>query len=443
MSAIAQLLLRRGMRVSGSDLKESKITGELKSLGAQIYIGHDPKNIKDAQTIVYSSAIKEDNPEMQEAKKKGLNLIKRAQALAYLMQDKTVIAITGSHGKTTTASLVSYLLLEAGLKPSVAIGGVLRNIDTNAFLGNGNFFVAEADESDSSFLYYLPKYSIITNIDREHLDYYLTFENELHAFGEFINKTKKDGCVFACSDDNNLRNMLKDYKNSYILFGLNPDSDIYPKNIRLNGLTSEFDCYCKNKFIGRFHLALGGEHNISNSLSVIALGLELNIDLEVIKRCFANYKGAHRRLEIKFGAQGPMIIDDYAHHPQEIRATLKAVKNLKRKRIIAIFQPHRYTRTKLLLEEFGRCFDFADYVVITDIYAAGESPIQGVSAKKIYDEIIRDSNHPEVVFLPKEDIVQHILGIVNPDDIVITLGAGDIIKVSDDLVKKFKGQSSS
>jgi UDP-N-acetylmuramate--alanine ligase len=439
MSAVAALLLRRGIRVSGSDLKDSKITKKLKSLGAQIYIGHDPKNIQEAPTIVYSSAIKEDNPEIQEARRKGLNLIKRAQALANLMQDKTVITVTGSHGKTTTASLVSYLLLEAGFKPSIAIGGILRNIDANAFLGNGNFFIAEADESDGSFLYYLPEYSIITNIDREHLDYYLTFENELNTFKEFINRTKEGGCIFCCADDINLRKLLKDYKNRYILFGLNPDSDIYSKNIRFNGLTSEFDCYAKNKFIDRFHLSLGGEHNISNSLSVIALGLELNIDLEIIKMCLANYKGAHRRLEVKLNSGGLTVIDDYAHHPQEIRETLKAVKNLKKKRIIAVFQPHRYTRMKLLLEEFGRSFDLADYVVITDIYAAGESPIEGVSAKNLCDEMMKNPKHPEVIFLTKDKIVPHILEIIRPDDLVITLGAGDIIKVSDELVERFTG----
>ncbi len=448
MSGIAQLLLRSGLKVSGSDLKESSITEELRELGAQIFIGHEPENIKGASLIVYSSVIKEDNVEIIEAKRAGIPLLKRAQALAQLMKDKIVITVTGSHGKTTTTSLVSYLLLEAGLLPTVAIGGILRNIDTNACLGNGDFFVAEADESDGSFLYYRPKYSIITNIDREHLDYYKEFRNELDAFREFLNKTQVDGCVFCCDDDVNLKSILKDYKNRYVLFGLTDSADIYPKNIVMKGLSSEFDCFYKNKFtqaprakagfIGRFHLALGGQHNISNALSVIALGLELGIDLEFMKSALEHYKGAKRRLEIKFNDLGFLVIDDYAHHPTEIMATLSAVRNLKQNRIIAVFQPHRYTRTKLLLDEFSASFDLADYVIVTDIYPASESPIEDINARCIYDKIKERTLNKKIVFLPKEEIVAHILGIVKPNDLVIMLGAGDIVKICDDLVEKLK-----
>ena len=314
MSGIAQLLLRSGEKVTGSDLKESKITEELKNLGAQVFKGHSPGNISGATSVIYSTAIKEDNPEIVEAKRHGIALLKRAQALAELMQDKIVITVTGSHGKTTTTSLASYLLLEAGLLPTVAIGGILRNIDTNACLGEGKFFVAEADESDGSFLYYRPKYSIITNIDREHLDYYKEFEKELDAFREFINRTREDGCVFCCADDLNLKRILAEYKNRYVLFGLKDSADIYPRNIQMEGLNSEFDCFYKNKLIGRFYLALGGRHNISNALSVIALGLELGIDVEVIKKTLNNYKGAKRRLEIKFNAQDLLMVQESIKH---------------------------------------------------------------------------------------------------------------------------------
>lgn len=438
MSGIAQLLLRRGIRVSGSDLKESKITYELKQLGAQVFLGHNPLNIKGADLIVYSSAIKEDNPEIIEAKRLGISLIKRAEALAGLMKEAVVITVTGSHGKTTTTSLISYLLLEAGLSPTAAIGGILRNIDTNAYLGGGRFFVAEADESDGSFLYYQPKYSVITNIDYEHLDYYKDFKNEINTFKEFLRKTEKDGCVFACYDDTNLKSILKDYKNRYILFGLNDKADIYPKNIEMKGLASAFDCFSKGKFIDRFHLSLGGMHNISNALAVIALGLELGIDLEAIRKALLGYRGAHRRLEIKFNDKGYLVIDDYAHHPTEIKATLSALKSLKFNRLIAVFQPHRYTRTKLLLDEFGRSFDLAGYVIITDIYPAGELPLEGVSGRCIYDKIKEFAPNKEIHFLPKEKIVAHILGIIKPSDLVITLGAGDIIKVCDELVERLK-----
>lgn len=442
MCGIAQLLLREGLKVSGSDLKDSVITQELQKLGAQIFIGHSSMNIKGATSVIYSSAIKEDNPEIAEARRMRIPLLKRAQALADLMKDKTVITVTGSHGKTTTTSLAAYLLLEAGLCPSVAIGGILRNIDTNACLGSGEFFVAEADESDGSFLYYQPEYSIITNIDREHLDYYKDFESEVDAFRQFLNKTSESGCVFCCDDDMNLRRILADYKNRFVLFGLSASAHIYPKNIQLKGLASAFDCFYRNRFIDRFHLNLGGLHNISNALSVIALGTELGIGLKFIKKTLSEYKGAKRRLEIKFSDKKYLVVDDYAHHPTEIKATLLAAKNLKQNRIIAVFQPHRYSRTKLLLDEFGAGFDSADYVIITDIYAASESPIDGVNAMLVLGRIKERFPQKEVVYLPKEEVPQHVLGIIRPGDLVITLGAGDIVKVNDELVERLKKQGS-
>jgi len=439
MSGIANLYLGRGIRVSGSDLKETKITDELKKLGATIFCGHAAGNIAGAEVVVYSSAIKEDNPEITAARNMGIPLLMRAEALAQLMQDRIGITVTGSHGKTTTTSLVSCLLLEAGLKPTVAIGGILKNIESNASLGEGNFFVAEADESDGSFLYYRPKYSIITNIDYEHLDYYNDFKNVLLAFKEFIHKTDKAGCVFACSDDVNLKRILSEYKERYVLYGLGEGAQIYPKDIKIRGLNSSFDCYDKDRFISRFELALGGEHNICNSLAVIALGLELGISPEVIKKTLANYKGAGRRAEIKFQDSGYLIIDDYAHHPTEIRATLSAVKNLSAGRLIAVFQPHRYSRTKLLLDDFGRSFGLADYVIVTDIYPASEPPIEGITGRRVFEKIKEYEPDKEAYFLAKEDIVGHILEKIRPGDLVITLGAGDIIKTNEELVARIKG----
>jgi len=441
MSGIAQLLLRKGFKVSGSDLKENKITQELKKLGADIVIGHDATNITGADLVVYSSAIKEDNPEAREAKERRIPLIKRAEALAGLMKDRTTITVTGSHGKTTTASLVSYLLLEAGLSPTVAVGGVLRNIDTNACLGEGNFLVAEADESDGSFLYYRPKYSIITNIDYEHLDYYKDFKNEIIAFGEFINNTESDGCVFASSDDDNLKGLFSNCSKKHVFFGLEEGAHIYPKNIQIKGLSSEFDCFYRDKFVDRFYLALGGEHNISNALSVIALGLELGIGLNFIKDALRNYKGAKRRLEIKFEDEDHLLIDDYAHHPTEIRATLCALRGLKFNRLIAVFQPHRYSRTKLLSDEFAKSFDSVDYIILTDIYPAGEQALDGVSTKLIYDKISERLPGKQIILLPKEEIVPHVLNILRPQDLLITLGAGDIVRICDELVEKIKGKS--
>ncbi len=442
MSGIAALLLSSGKKVSGSDLKENRITRELEKQGAQIFIGHSQDNIKDADCVIYSSAIKEDNPEIIRAKALRVPLIKRAEALARLMREKEVITVTGSHGKTTTTSLASYLLLEAGLLPTVAIGGILINLDTNACFGNGKFFVAEADESDGSFLYYRPHYSIITNIDREHLDYYKNFDKEIQAFGEFINRTEEGGCVFACEDDAVLKKLLKDYKNKHLMFGLSESADIYPKNIELKGLSSQFDCFYKGKFLDRFSLALGGRHNISNALSVVALGMELGIDLKFIKIALNNYKGAKRRLEIKFKDNGIMVIDDYAHHPTEIKASLAAVKNLGHKRIIAVFQPHRYTRTKILLEEFGRSFESADRVIVTDIYAASEPELEGINAKLVCQEISKLSPEKKVEFLAKGDILDYLQKIIQPGDLIITLGAGDIVKINDELVEELKRKSS-
>ena len=442
MSGIARLFLRRGFPVSGSDLKHTPIIDELASAGARISIGHDAKYARGAAVVVYSSAIGSDNPEITEANISGIPLIKRAEALSLLMKDKTVITVSGSHGKTTTTSLVSCLLLEAGLDPTVAVGGIIKNIGANARLGRGEYFVAEADESDGSFLYYRPDYSIITNIDREHLDYYGTFELELGAFAEFMRKTNAQGCLICCGDDPNLRMLLQDSKLKHILFGLGRDNDIYAGQICFEGLSSEFDCFYKDKLIGRFELALGGEHNISNALSVIALGLELGIDIAIIKKALSGYKGAGRRLEVKFRGTGFMVVDDYAHHPSEIKATLEAAKKLSPKRMIVVFQPHRYSRTKLLLDEFAGAFDAADCLIITDIYPAGEPPLEGVSAKAIFDKIRVRSAQKTIFYLAIDKIRPHILAMLESGDLVMTLGAGDITKVGDELAQDLKRQDS-
>jgi len=438
MSGIAQLLLKSGFRVSGSDLKENFITQQLVNLGAEVFLGHRAQNISGQDVVIYSSAITEDNPEIRQAKISGIPLIKRAQVLAELMQQKTAITVAGSHGKTTTTSLISCMLLEAGLCPTVAIGGILNNIQTNACLGEGQFFVAEADESDGSFLSYAPDYSIITNIDREHLDYYRNFKNELAAFELFIKRTQPGGCVFACSDDLNLSDIMRLYEGKRIFFGLGASAEITAKNIVFNQLLSDFDVYLKGKFISHFHLALGGRHNISNALAVIGLGLELGIDLKHICSSLEGYQGAGRRLEVKFRSDQYLVIDDYAHHPSEIEATLAAIANLKVKRKIVVFQPHRYTRTQLLLNDFARSFAQADYLIITDIYAASEQPIEGVTAQGLLNKIKEFDPQKEVLYLAKENILPHILGMAREGDLVLTLGAGDIVKVSDALAQELK-----
>ena len=439
MSGIASIFLRKGDIVSGSDIKENQNIQRLKALGAHIYIGHSGQNIENPDTVVYSSAISQDNPEIIQAKKKNIPVLKRAQALAELMQDKIGIAITGAHGKTTTTSLISHLLINAGLCPTIAIGGILRNLSDNACLGDSRYFVAEADESDGSFLYYYPTYSVITNIDREHLDYYGNLDNIISSCREFMSKTREDGLIFACGDDPRIKNILKDFRKSrYLLFGLGSSNDYCPKNIKLNKFSSEFDCYFRDGLIGHIELNLAGMHNVSNSLACIGIGRKLGVSFDDIKESLSNYQGSERRFQVKLKNDSFIVIDDYAHHPTEIRATLAAARNAHQGRIIAVFQPHRYSRVKFLLDEFEKSFDLVDYLVLTDIYAANEKPIEGVNSRVLFDRIKKNRGSSETVFLSKENIIGHLSEIAKPGDMIVTLGAGDINKICDELTKNLQ-----
>lgn len=437
MSGIAQVLLAKGVRVSGSDIKESALLERLAKLGAQIYLGHKKSNITTQDLIVYSSAIKSDNPELIEARQRGITTIKRAQALAELMEEKTMVTVSGAHGKTTTAGLISHVLLKAGLNPTSIVGGVSRNWESNACLGEGKFLVIEADESDGSFLYYRPEYSLITNIDYEHMDYYKDFSCLLDTFSKFVAKTKKNGCLFGCSQDPNLSSILEKSGRRYVLFGMERGPEVYPAHIELKGLGSEFDCIYKGRSLGRFKLIIAGEHNILNSLGVIALAMELKIDLTCLRHALATYLGTERRLELKFQGEDILLLDDYAHHPTEIKATLRVLSRLGRRRLIAIFQPHRYTRTQSLLSEFKGCFDGVDELIITDIYPAGEQPIAGVSAEKLYQGLKQRGGF-KLEYLEKTQISRHILSRVKAGDTIVTLGAGDIGRIADELAQGLK-----
>lgn len=437
MSAVAHLLLKRGLQISGCDLKENDIVQGLRSEGVTVWTEHSSRHLEAVDTLVYSSAIPQNIPEIKEAKRRGIRLMKRAEILAYLMEDKTVITVTGMHGKTTTASLASCLLSEAGLLPTVAVGGIIQNLGGNALLGEGRFFVAEADESDGTFLYYHPDYSIITNIDYEHLDYYKNFNSVLETFGCFINQTRDNGCLYWWRDDIHLTKLLKGYKKKALSFGLEQNADVRALNITPGPFKSEFDFILNNKFVARFKAGVGGRHNILNSLPVIGLGLELGISLETVKSALINYKGTRRRLQIKFESPDYLILDDYGHHPTEIKATLETIKLLSPKRLLVIFQPHRYTRTKLLLDSFGSCFDLADRAIITDIYPAGEPPIDGISGRSICEKL-ESRKHPGAEFLHKDDIVDYVLKTLNAGDVVLVLGAGDITKISDELAAVLK-----
>lgn len=443
MSGIAALLSAQGYSVSGSDIKESPQTRKLAEGGIRISLGHNSAHLAGAQMVVYSSAIKSDNPELLAAKERGLKVMHRAEALAKLMQDKTTIAISGSHGKTTTTALIGHLLLQAGYHPTVAAGGVLRNVDNNACLGKSDYFVAEADESDGTFLFYNPDYPIVTNIDREHLDYYKNFEDIADAYRKFISNTKDNGCLFCCGDDEQIRRITRGYGKKMIYFGLSRENDFYPEKVTLNEFSSRF-IYCRKGVpLGEVVLPLSGEHNISNSLSVIALGLCLGISHKRIEEAFAAFKGTERRFQLKCDSGGVRLIDDYGHHPTEIRATLSAVKNLKARRLIVVFQPHRYSRTKFLMDEFAESFSAADYLMITDIYGASEEPIAGVSSEALCEKIKERRPFAQVFYVKKEGIIERILNIAEPQDVVVTLGAGDIGKLSDELAGRIKGKNTN
>mgnify|MGYP001573545760 CR=1 FL=1 len=444
MSGIASILVDQGYVVSGSDMKESPVTRKLSGRGIKVFIGHSPAYLEDKDVVVYSSAIKEDNPELLAARENGLLILRRAQMLAKLMRDKTCVAVSGAHGKTTTTALASHLLREAGFCPTAAIGGILRNLDDNCCFGQeSRFFVAEADESDGTFLYYHPDYPIITNIDREHLDYYQSWEDIVAAYRKFIFNSKDKGCLFCGGDDRTLREITRDYKKRIVYFGLSLENDFYPEDIILNEFSSFFSYCYRGKTLGKIILPLAGRHNISNCLSVIALGHELNIPQKIIQSALASFQGTERRFQLKGDSFGIKIIDDYGHHPTEIKAVLAAARNVRHQRLIVVFQPHRFSRTKFLFEEFAVSFEGADQLLLTDIYAASEKPIEGVSAESLCARIKEKSSGIEAVYLKRENIVEHLLKSIKGGDLIITLGAGDIGKLSDELVGRIKSEGIS
>jgi UDP-N-acetylmuramate--alanine ligase len=438
MSAIADVLLNLEYKVSGSDLVESPTTLRLKELGAQIYIGHNPSNINNADVVVYSSAINPYNIELQEAKKRNILVVSRSDMLAELAQLKYSIAVAGSHGKTTTTAMIAKLLKEAGLDPTAIVGGKMREVASNAYLGDGKYLVFETDESDGSFLKFNPMLGVILNIDFEHLDYYKEFNQLKSAFLEFANKVPfLLGAIIYCIDDINLSELFKSLKRRKISYGFSHTAEVKATDFLLKSKESYFKVYYKDKFFGDFKLRILGKHNILNALACICVGLELGIPQRVIKDALLNFAGVERRLQLKADIKGIKIIDDYAHHPTEIRATLSALNLMEKNRLYVIFQPHRYTRTQLLYEEFGKCFTHADYLILTDIYGANEEPIEGVSSQLIVDSIKRNTDIP-VEFLPMSEIVEYIVKRLEPKDIVLTLGAGNIWKIGEKIIECLK-----
>jgi UDP-N-acetylmuramate--alanine ligase len=436
MSGIALVLLKMGYKVSGSDLAPNNLTEKLTARGAGIRFGHNHDNIpSETEVVVYSSSINDSNPEILEARKRNLLIVKRAQALAELLNGKKGIAVTGTHGKTTTSSLISVMLENCGLDPTAMIGGEVDIFGGNSKYGKGEYVVAEADESDGSFLYLKPLHSVITNLEMEHIDYYKTLEDAIDSYAAFANNTKKGGWLFYNAGDENIRRALKKFNGKRESFGYTKDADIYPHEIMMNEFYTSYVCVYKNEVVGRVSLRIPGKHNILNSLAAILSGFKLGLSFESICGSIQDFTGTKRRFHLRADVDGVMLIDDYAHHPTEIRAVLDACRNWKNRRVIVVFQPHRYTRTKFLAEEFGRCFKGADKLILTDIYAASEEPIEGVSVKNIYDRVKLHGLN-DVTMMNKESVTRHIMDMKKRGDMIVVLGAGDIKEVSDELSER-------
>ena len=436
MSGIAEVLLNLGYRVSGSDMKRSAVTDRLEKLGGTIYEGHAASNIEGAHVLVTSTAVRSDNPEVTEALRQQIPVIPRAEMLAELMRLKYGIAIAGSHGKTTTTSMTAYVLTQGGLDPTVVVGGRLNAWGSNAKLGKGDFILVEADESDKSFLKLSPAIAVVTNIDREHLDFYKDLDEIKSHFVQFVNKVPFYGAVIICLDDPNVQAIIPLIKRRIISYGMTAQADISASQIEVmhDKFGSAFNIRYRGQDLGRVHLNVPGMHNVSNAMAAIAIGLDLELSFEVIASALEAFRGADRRFQIKGERQDNiLVVDDYGHHPTEIRATLAAAKSSGR-RLVTLFQPHRYTRTAALREEFARSFYDADVVLLTDIYAASEEPIEGVTAQALAEDIER-FGHRNVRYIGAvEEGAQAIAAVVQPGDLVLTLGAGSIWKVGDEFL---------
>jgi len=439
MNGIAMILIGLGYKVSGSDLKPSVVTERLEALGATFYTGHSRNNLGSADLVVASTAIPPDNEELAEAKKRGLPVVHRSEMLAWLMKRQKGIAIAGAHGKTTTTSMLALVLEKNKLNPTIVIGGELTDIGGNAKLGLGEYMVAEADESDGSFLKLDPLVEIITNIDDDHLDHYKSVENILAAFREFLAKVPENGLAVVCLDDPRLRAMLDGYSRPFETYALDePGADYTMKNMQLDDHTTAGDVYCRGLKLGTLRLKIPGRHNLSNALAVVAAGRFIGLSFNQIAGVLETFSGAGRRFQLTGEVNGIKVIDDYAHHPTEIKATLKAAAQLKTGRVISVFQPHRYTRTSILGERFGDAFKDADLIIISELYSAGEPPIAGISAETIISAIENQDGRKVIYLATRREIVDFLVRTACPGDMIITMGAGDIWAAGVELVARLK-----
>src|SRR6478735_509608 len=429
MSGLAEILRTLEFDVSGSDQKEGENTKNLRRLGVRVDLGHQAENVHGADVIVYSSAINRENPEIVEARKLGVPVISRAEMLAELMRVKYGIAIAGSHGKTTTTSLVATVLRAAGFDPTVVVGGRMAALGSNARLGEGNMLVAEADESDGSFLRLTPTIAVVTNIDPEHLDFYKTHEAVKEAFVAFLEKVPFYGLSVLCLDHPHVQDLLPRVHRRHVTYGLSSQAQYSARNIQFRGLSTSFVAYRRGEPLGHFSVRMPGQHNVLNTLAAIAVADELEVPLDVLKDALATFHGVARRFTVVDVAEGVTLVDDYGHHPAEVRATLAAARRAYGGKVLVAFQPHRYTRTQSLFDDFARAFNDADAVFLTDIYAAGERPIEGVSSKSLSEAIKSHGHHAVSYVADKEELAQKLASTARPGDVVIALGAGDINRI--------------
>jgi UDP-N-acetylmuramate--alanine ligase len=433
MSGIAEVLLTLGYAVTGSDAKASDVTRRLTELGARVFIGHRAEQVAGAHVVVTSTAVRSDNPEVMEAHAQKIPVIPRIEMLAELARLKYTIAVGGTHGKTTTTSLISLVLNAGGLDPTVVVGGRMHNLGTGAQVGRGDYLVAEADESDGSFLKLAPTLAIVTNIDDDHLDYWGTLSNLVAGFEQFANKVPFYGRVILGVDDVGSHKILERIRRPLLTYGLTPDADIQARDIRPSPDATTFSVYRHDKKLGDIRWSASGRHNVINSLAAVAVGLELDIPFAKIAEALASFQGVGRRLEWKGEKGGVVVMDDYGHHPTEIKATLQALKEkFPDRRAIVVFQPHRYSRTKILAEEFAVCFSRADVLGLLDIYAASEVPVPGVTSDWLAERIRAQGT--AVTRLPAADGIARLGALVKSGDVVLTLGAGDVWKWGENLL---------
>lgn len=442
MSGIAEVLCNLGFEVTGSDMRRSKNTDRLEELhGVKIFEGHSEENVGDAQVVVYSSAVKDDNPEVQIARRNGIPVIPRAEMLAELMVLKPyAVAISGTHGKTTTTSMVATILGHAGVDPTTVVGGVVETLGSNARLGKSDWFVTEADESDRSFLMLYPTIAVVTNIDKEHMESYKGMDDVVQCFTDFVNKVPFFGAAIICLDDPNVQLIIPHIKRRRVTYGMTAQADVSAHDITYNSaFGSTFKVLRGNDVLGEINLPVPGKHNVYNALAATAVGLELDVPFEKIAEAFANFRNANRRFQFKGETRGIAVVDDYGHHPTEILATLAAAKDGSGgRRTVVVFQPHRYTRTQELFDEFALAFNNADVLFVLDIYAASEQPIEGISAE-VLTENIKKYGHKNATYIgPIETAADTVLPALVEGDLVITLGAGTVTRLSDEILAKLE-----